>query len=119
MKQSQRTQLLSRAQKVQTRIESLVSINLGMLTQSQIDCINETIEELRLESSRIDKAANSLKTYLFNFIGGGWNSVQAITEEIAIEIASQKYNDIKTQVDVKTFRESTPGDYNNLLSLFY
>lgn len=119
MKLSQQKQLQSRAQKLKTRIESLSSINLGILTQTQIDCINETIEEFRLELVKVEIAATSVRTYLFNFVGGGWNSVSAITEEEAIETAIKEYNSLKSEVDVKTFRESTPSDYSNLLSLFY
>ena len=119
MKLSQQQQLLSRAQKLKTRIKSLSSINLGMLTQSQIDALNETIEEFGMELVKVEIAATSTRTYLFNFVGGGWNYVSAITEEEAIEVATKQYNDLTSQVDVKSFRESTPGDYNNLLSLFY
>ena len=119
MKLSQQQQLQSRAQKLYTRIESLVQINLGLLSQRQIDAINETIQEYRLELSKVETAINTKHTYLFNFEGGGWNSVSAVTEEEAMEIALKEYHSPTCQVDFKSFRLSTPGDYNNLLSLFY
>ena len=60
------------------------------------------------------------KEYLYNFIGGGWNSEFATTKRKAIAQAKKRWNDSKgLDVDVNSFRISTPSDYQNLLSLFY
>lgn len=60
------------------------------------------------------------KEYLFNFVGGGWNSVWAKTKRGAIAQALKKYKgDTVCVVDVNSFRLSSEGDYRNLMSLFY
>jgi hypothetical protein len=75
--------------------------------------------------SEIFKAARILEAkreYLFNFAGGGWNSEYAFYEEQAIKQAIKKYGDeVKgvLDVDVKSFRVSTPADYQSLMSMFY
>lgn len=58
--------------------------------------------------------------YLYNFIGGGWNSEFAHTKAQAIKQAKNRWKgDGGLEVDPNSFRKSTPTDYNNLLSLFY
>lgn len=60
------------------------------------------------------------KEYLFNFVGGGWNSVWAKTKRGAIAQALKKYKgDNVCVVDVNSFRLCSEGDYRNLMSLFY
>ena len=63
------------------------------------------------------------KEYLYNFVGGGWNSEWATTKRGAIKQAKARWESepITSQlvVDENSFRVSTPTDYNNLLSLFY
>ena len=81
--------------------------------------INETVAEI----AAIEKQLATKWEFLFNFIGGGWNSEIAFTEEDAIEQALFKYGHPDTQsslrVDVSSFRVSTPSDYNAQLSSFY
>lgn len=63
------------------------------------------------------------KEYLYNFVGGGWNSVFATTKRGAIKAAKSRWvsEPITSQlvVDEKSFRVSTPSDYQALMSLFY
>jgi len=60
------------------------------------------------------------KEYLYNFVGGGWNSELAKTKKGAIKAAKARWKtDNRLVVDEKSFRISTPTDYQNLLSLFY
>ena len=60
------------------------------------------------------------KEYLYNFIGGGWNSELAKTKRGAIAQAKKRWADNKgLDIDVTSFRVSTPSDYQNLMSLFY
>ena len=60
-----------------------------------------------------------LKEYLFNFEGGGWNSISATNKRQAIKLAKAKYEDAKTKVDEKSFRIKTEKDYKNEMSKFY
>ena len=87
---------------------------------------NEIIEQMAENQdviNQLEKATSTKYEFLFNFIGGGWNSEYAHTLEEAQELAKAKYSteDYKGTCvpDMKTFRVSTPADYNNLLSLFY
>ena len=60
------------------------------------------------------------KEYLYNFVGGGWNSEFAKTKRGAIAQAKKRWKDSPDLViDEASFRVSTPEDYNNCLSLFY
>jgi hypothetical protein len=60
------------------------------------------------------------KEYLFNFVGGGWNSEFAKTRRGAIAQARKRYKgDSICVVDEKSFRLSTPADYRACMSLFY
>jgi hypothetical protein len=60
------------------------------------------------------------KEYLFNFIGGGWNSEFAKTKRSAIAQAKKRFKgDRICIVDEKSFRLSTPADYQANMSLFY
>lgn len=60
------------------------------------------------------------KEYLYNFVGGGWNSEFAKTRRGAISQAKKRWKDSPNLVvDEESFRVSTPEDYNSCLSLFY
>jgi hypothetical protein len=87
---------------------------------------NEIIEQMAENQdviNQLEKATSAKYEFLFNFEGGGWNSEWAHTKEEAMELAKVKYStdDYKGTCvpDMKSFRVSTPADYNNLLSLFY
>jgi hypothetical protein len=58
---------------------------------------------------------------LFNFVGGGWNSVWAKTKKGAIKAAEKKYKGEPLLVpDIKSFRlNNDPAAYQVLLNLFY
>jgi len=61
-----------------------------------------------------------MKTYLFGFVGGGWNSIDAKTKRGAIKAASEKYSDSPNlQVDPNSFRIRTEADEQALLALFW
>ena len=59
-----------------------------------------------------------MKTYLFGFVGGGWNSIDAKTKRGAIKAAREKYSP-DLQVDPNSFRIRTEPDERALLALFY
>jgi hypothetical protein len=124
MTKAERNQLLQRYTDLLNRLDDLNLIRenttslFGEDLQAQIiTIIKETETEIEIIKERKRK-----KEYLFNFIGGGWNSESAYYEEEAIEQAIFKYGHPDTQeilrVDTKTFRLSTPSDYQNLLSMF-
>lgn len=61
-----------------------------------------------------------MKEYLYNFVGGGWNSEFALTKRKAIAQAKKRWaGEANLIVDPKSFRISTPSDYKACLSLFY
>ena len=62
----------------------------------------------------------NMKEYLYNFVGGGWNSEFAKTKRGAIAQAKKRWvGSPNLVVDEKSFRISTPSDYNACMSLFY
>jgi hypothetical protein len=115
---------MTRAEKVkiENRQEELVTRLAAMEKQfpSRV-YYNNLIEEIRTEFQeeldRITTLLEKRREYIFNFVGGGWNSVHAYYMEEAQSIAAIEYGDLK--VDPKSFRESTPEDMKNMLSLFY
>ena len=78
--------------------------------------LKEIYDENQAEQDRIQTLTNTRREYLFNFIGGGWNSEWGYTIEEAISNAKEKYS---SEIDEKTFRVKTDADYANLLSLFH
>ena len=82
--------------------------------------VNEQITENQEAIDKLEKATANRYEFLFNFEGGGWNSEYAYTLEEAQAIAKEKYSHSESLTpNYKTFRVSTPSDYNNLISLFY
>ena len=60
------------------------------------------------------------KQYLYNFVGGGWNSEWATTNRGAIKQAKARWKgDGGLVVDENSFRISTDSECNSLMSLFY
>jgi hypothetical protein len=109
-----------------TQLENRLGILTDRLTQMENQFpsrvyFNNLLEEIRTEfqeeADRIDTLLKKRREYIFNFIGGGWNSVMAHYAEEAIYQAQIQYGFEK--VDKKSFRESTPEDMKNMLSLFY
>ena len=66
------------------------------------------------------KGELKMKTYLFGFVGGGWNRIDAKTKRGAIKAARQKYSySPNLQVDPNSFRIRTEADERALLALFW
>jgi len=87
---------------------------LGILNNITED--SKALQSLKSElESRLDFASKKHQ-WLFNFQGGGWNSVSAYDKESAIELAKSEYS---SPVDPDSFRLSTPSDLASCLSLFY
>jgi hypothetical protein len=109
-----------------TQLENRLGILTDRLTQMENQFpsrvyFNNLLEEIRTEfqeeADRIDTLLKKRREYIFNFVGGGWNSVYATYMEEATYAAQVQYGFEK--VDKKSFRESTPEDMKNMLSLFY
>tara|TARA_B100000767_G_scaffold37826_1_gene31843 strand:+ start:760 stop:1101 length:342 start_codon:yes stop_codon:yes gene_type:complete len=90
----------------------LITTGKGVVVKSVI-----TSEKNRIKEEI--KVLSSDKVWNFNFIGGGWNSISAKTEDVAIKRAIRKYNCKVSKVDTKTFRVATEPDTKILLSLFH
>jgi len=63
---------------------------------------------------------NQRQEYIYNFIGGGWNSEYAYSLQEAISQAKARWGDSQTLiVDEKSFRVPTEAQMNLALSNFY
>ena len=126
MKKQERNLLLQRYTDLLNRLDDLNTIEentTSLFDKDLRETIFSIINETKLELSNLKDIKDKKREYLFNFIGGGWNSEMAYYEEEAIEQAIFKYGHPNTQetlrVDTTTFRLSTPSDYNAQLSSFY
>jgi|688.fasta_scaffold169419_4 hypothetical protein len=121
MTTEQRTSGLKRIKTLTTRNINLESlIGTSELSGIMVNELTTQIEENEQVIQDLIKATDKRYEFLFNFIGGGWNSEYAFTKEEAQAMALEKYKDSNNcKVDLKTFRVSTSSDYENLLSMFY
>lgn len=55
--------------------------------------------------------------WLFNWIGGGWNSVMAVSKSDAIAAAIAEWGEGRIQIS--SMRPATPKELKSLLSEFY
>ena len=122
MTKEQRDALKQRVVLLELRLDGIRALTENMSDKGGI-AIMSIIEETKIEIMTLERTlATSLK-FLFNFKGGGWNSEVAYTKEDAIEQAIFKYGHPDThamcQVDVSTFRVSTPSDFDALMRGFY
>ena len=122
MTKAERNKMLQRYTDLLNRIDTLQFIlnNVNIVGHEEND-LHSIIKEAESELAKIKNLKDNKREYLFNFKGGGWNSEYAFTVEEAIEKAKVKYGDREYGLDIdeKSFRVSTPADYQNLLSLFY
>jgi hypothetical protein len=113
MTNAEKTLLEQRASTLTTRFEAL-------MVMEQTPIIQDIIAEYMAEVDRIHAQTTVKREYLYNFKTGGWNSEYALTTEQAIAQAKERFNtNDGLDIDEKSFRVSTPADYQNLLSLFY
>ena len=113
MTNAERKKLISRVAELNFRIVSLQSLENNSV-------IEDIIKEYNNEIARLNKSIHERREYLYNFIGGGWNSEWSYTVEEAIDQAQNRWaaDSPKLRVDVDSFRVSTPSDYSSLLSMF-
>jgi len=81
-----------------------------------------TKEEAKVIISKLKpnvKVYNELKykRYMFNFIGGGWNTVSAKTKAGAKKEIKRIYGDIKSKPDYDSIHLCGDKDYDVLCSL--
>ena len=113
MTNEEKIKLEQRASTLTTRFEAL-------MVMEQTPIIQDIIAEYMAEVDRIHAQTTVKREYLYNFKSGGWNSEYALTTEQAIAQAKERFNtNDGLDIDEKSFRVSTPADYQNCLSLFY
>ena len=122
MTRDQREAAKQRLWNLELRLNGINALTENMSDKGGTE-IASILDETRAEIASIEKTLATKWEFLFNFIGGGWNSEVAFTKEDAIEQALFKYGHPNTQtslrVDVTSFRVSTPTDYKNQMSTFY
>jgi hypothetical protein len=122
MTRDQREAAKQRLWNLELRLNGINALTENMSDKGGAE-IASILEETRVEIASIEKQLATKWEFLFNFIGGGWNSEIAFTKEDAIEQALFQYGHPNTQtslrVDVTSFRVSTPTDYKNQMSTFY
>ena len=122
MTREQRDAAKQRVVALGRRLDAIQTLTENMSDRGGIEIAN-IINETKAEIDALAKRIATKWEFLFNFIGGGWNSEIAFTKEDAIEQALFQYGHPNTQtslrVDVTSFRVSTPTDYKNQMSTFY
>jgi len=122
MTRDQKNKAKQRLEVLELRLDGINALTENMSDKGGTE-IASILDETRAEIASIATQLATRWEFLFNFIGGGWNSEIAFTEEEAIEQALFKYGHPDTQtslrVDVTSFRVSTPTDYKNQMSTFY
>ena len=122
MTRDQKNKAKQRLEVLELRLDGINALTENMSDKGGTE-IASILDETRAEIASIAKQLATKLEFLFNFIGGGWNSEVAFTKEDAIEQALFKYGHPNTQtslcVDVRSFRVSTPTDYKNQMSTFY
>ncbi len=98
--------------KERTKALKLVTAQINELEKSKLAAIKVLVVELKERQSVLSKNHQ----WLFNFVGGGWNSSFGMDKEEAIKAAVKEYG---KGVDIKSFRISTESEERALLSLFY
>jgi len=123
MTQAQRDLAVRRLESLKLRLNALDGMLATQLSSPfyRTQC-DQIYEEAKTEIDALEKQLSTKLEFLFNFKGGGWNSEIAFTKEEAIEQAIENYGvpeDGKIlNIDITTFRVSTPDDRRNLLSFF-
>ena len=123
MKKDERNKMLQRYTYLLNRVDTLQFILKNVEGYEEGDLV-AIIQETEAELAKIKNLKDNKRQYLFNFKSGGWNSEFAFTEEEALQQAIEKYgrpNDSSKvlNIDERSFRVSTPTEYQSLLSSFY
>ena len=120
MTQAQQTQKVNRFNKLSARIEE-IHVLFPNRTHKVIE---EICQEMAAELEALHKEIHTKNEYVFNFVGGGWNTIHAYTIEEAIVDAQSiydrdSYKGKPLAVDPKSFRVKEKKEYESLLASFY
>lgn len=123
MKKDERNKMLQRYTDLLNRVDTLQFILKNVEIAEEGDLV-AIIQETEAELAKIKNLKDNKRQYLFNFKSGGWNSEFAFTEEEALQQAIEKYGKPNASggvlnIDERSFRVSTPTDYQSLMSSFY
>ena len=120
MTKSERNLGLERIVTLKRRNDEIDSlINYYEPSTDMEEMLLEIVKENETTIEQLTNATNKRYEFLFNFKSGGWNSEHAFYLEQAQEQATEKYKESDSlNVDLTSFRVSTPSDYQNLLSMF-
>ena len=123
MKKDERNKMLQRYTDLLNRVDTLQFILKNVEGYEEGDLV-AIIQETEAELARIKNLKDNKRQYLFNFKSGGWNSEFAFTEEEALQQAIEKYGKPNASggvlnIDERSFRVSTPTDYQSLMASFY
>ena len=122
MIREQRNKAIQRLELLELRLDGLSALSYNVSDKGGIELLS-IIDETKAEIALLEKTLATKWEFLFNFKSGGWNSEIAFTKEEAIEQAIANYGhpseDHKVlNIDVTSFRVSSPSDRNNLMSTF-
>ena len=120
MTNAQQAQKANRFNQLSARIEEIHTLFPNRDNKVMEDICQEFSAELQI----LHKELHTKNEYIFNFIGGGWNTIHAYTVEEAIIEAQNLYNEKTSSgkilaVDPKTFRVKEKKEYESLLASFY
>ena len=122
MTQAQRDAAKQRLEVLELRLDGISAITDNGCPIERGNILQPIINETVAEIVSLEKTLATKLEFIFNFKGGGWNSEVEFTKEEAIEQAIENYGvpeDGKIlNIDITSFRVSTPDDMRNLLSLF-
>ena len=124
MTREQRDAAKQRVVALSSRLDAIQTLTENMSDKGGIEIAN-IINETKAEIMTLERTLATSLEFLFNFKGGGWNSEVAYTKEDAIEQALEKYgmpNEYGREglnVDITTFRVSTPSDFDAQMRGFY
>jgi predicted HNH restriction endonuclease len=123
MKKDERNKMLQRYTDLLNRVDTLQFILKNVEGYEEGDLV-AIIQETEAELAKIKNLKDNKRQYIFNFRSGGWNSEFAFTEEEALQQAIEKYGKPNASggvlnIDERSFRVSTPTDYQILMSSFY
>ena len=123
MKKDERIKMLQRYTDLLNRVDTLQFILKNVEGYEEGDLV-AIIQETEAELAKIKNLKDNKRQYIFNFRSGGWNSEFAFTEEEALQQAIEKYGKPNASggvlnIDERSFRVSTPTDYQSLMSSFY
>lgn len=108
---------------IQVIKNSLIDYREGLVGQgaqhSVISALLVTIAEKEAKAANKVPKVIANKEFMFNFIGGGWNTVYAKTKRGAIAQAAKEYKNSNLVPDPNSFRASTPSDMKAALASFY